>query len=256
MIKLRSGRMRRNPGNILRFVAGILGLVVLSGDAAGQAGARAPRDLVRRAVEAMGGEQALRGLRTTMIEFQSASFGLGQEETPESPPRATLGFGRITTDWAGRRQLVSQELRAVSGAVTRQRRVMAGGIGMTETNGQLGMMPPGAVFVAEAVMRLAPERFLLTALDQPGGLRPLPARRLRGELTDGLRYGIGPDTMTLWFDRPTGLLLASERVTDDPILGDTFRLPPATCNAGLTCCSWPISSRVAVCRLTRPDRGR
>jgi cysteine desulfurase len=43
---------------------------------------------------------------------------------------------------------------------------------------------------------------------------------LRGELTDGLRYGIGPDTMSLWFDRPTGLLLASERVTDDPILGD------------------------------------
>ena len=212
--------MHRNPGSLLQLVAGGLWLVVLSGEAAGQAGARAPRDLVRRAVDAMGGEQALRGLRSTMIDFQSASFGLGQEETPESPPRATLGFGRITTEWAGRRQLLSQELRAVSGAVILQRRVMAGGIGMTETNGQPGMMAPGAVAAVETGMRLAPERFLLSALDQPGGLRPLPARRWRGELTDGVRYAIGPDTMTLWFDRPTGLLLASERVMDDPILGD------------------------------------
>jgi glyoxylase-like metal-dependent hydrolase (beta-lactamase superfamily II) len=39
-------------------------------------------------------------------------------------------------------------------------------------------------------------------------------------MADGLRYAIGADTMTLWFDRPTGLLLTNERVTDDPILGD------------------------------------
>ncbi len=181
---------------------------------------RAPLTLVRRAVEAMGGEAALRGLRSTTIEFQSSSFALGQEETPESPPRATVAFGRITTDWAGRRRLIAQELRPVTGVVARQRRVIAGGMGMTELNGQLNMDAPGAVAAAERAMQLQPERFLLSALDNPGGLRPLAVRRWRGELTDGLRYAIGPDTMTLWFDRPTGLLLTSEQVTDDPILGD------------------------------------
>lgn len=179
-----------------------------------------PRELVRRAVDGMGGEAALRALRSSAIEFTSASFGLGQEETPESPPRATIAFGRIVTDWTGSRRLFTQELRPVTGAVLRQRRILAGGLGMTETNGQANMDAPGAVAAAERGMRLQPERFLLAALDAPAGLRRLAPRRMRGELVDGLRYAAGPDTMSLWFDRPTGLLLAAEQVTDDPILGD------------------------------------
>jgi glyoxylase-like metal-dependent hydrolase (beta-lactamase superfamily II) len=36
----------------------------------------------------------------------------------------------------------------------------------------------------------------------------------------GVRYAIAADTMNLWFDRPTGMLVVSELVTDDPVLGD------------------------------------
>ena len=54
--------------------------------------AQSPADLVRKAVGAMGGEAALRGLATTVAEFNSSAFGLGQEETPLSPPRGPVGF--------------------------------------------------------------------------------------------------------------------------------------------------------------------
>ncbi|HUC41716.1 MAG TPA: hypothetical protein VMR92_12825 [Gemmatimonadales bacterium] len=51
--------------------------------------APAPRDLVARAVTAMGGESALREGRSVTATFYSVNFGLGQEETPQSPPRAS-----------------------------------------------------------------------------------------------------------------------------------------------------------------------
>jgi len=53
----------------------------------------APRDLVARAVMAMGGENAVRGIQNYTISFYSMNFGLGQEETPLSPPRATITIG-------------------------------------------------------------------------------------------------------------------------------------------------------------------
>ena len=37
---------------------------------------------------------------------------------------------------------------------------------------------------------------------------------------DGFRLGTGVGAPSLWFDRLSGLLVAIERVTDDPILGD------------------------------------
>lgn len=182
--------------------------------------AQSPRDVVARAVQAMGGEAALRGLRNKSVEFYSANFGLGQEETPLSPPRASVSYGRIVTDYAGNRQLTTQEVRIPTGALNRLRRIVAGGIGMTEVNGTPNVDAPAAVNAAVRGMALQPERYLLTALDSPTGLSALRARTFRGETMTGVRYAIGSDTMNLWFDRPTGMLVLSEAVTDDGVLGD------------------------------------
>ena len=152
----------------------------------------------------------MRGLLNKTVEFYSTNFQLGQEETPQSPPRATVSYGRIITDYAGRRQVTTQEVRTITGVVNRLRRVVTGGIGMTETNGNPAVDPPGAVAAAERAMSLQPERYLLTALDNPSGLSALTARTFRGETMSGVRYAIGADTMNLWFDRPTGLLVVSE----------------------------------------------
>ena len=180
----------------------------------------APRDLVARAVTAMGGETAVRGLRGSAIDFYQATFGLGQEETPASPARANLTIGRQVTDYAGNRALVTTETRNPTGAVPKFRRVIAGSIGMAETNGVPAPDNPGQVAAVERFIRRTPERLLITALDNPAALRAIPVRRWRDEPLDGIRYAAGLDTLDLYFDRRSGLLLLTETLTDDPILGD------------------------------------
>ncbi|MBI1966550.1 MAG: MBL fold metallo-hydrolase [Gemmatimonadetes bacterium] len=182
--------------------------------------AQEPRALVARAVAAMGGEPALRDIRAVTTEFHGATFALGQEETPESPARANLVVSQVLSDYRDQRSLSSIELRVVSGAVNHMRRVTAGGIGMLETNG--GFAPDGPTVTAgvTAGLRRAPERLLLTALDHAEALTALPPKRWRGDLNDGVRFALGPDTLDLYFDRTSGLLTVTETVADDPILGD------------------------------------
>ena len=185
-----------------------------------QARTPTPASLIEGALQAMGGEAAVRGLRNKAVDFNSASFALGQEETPLSPPRATISYGRIVTDYAGQRQLITQELRLVSGAVNRQRRVVTSTMGLTDNNGTLNMDQPGAVAAIQRGMTLQPERVLLSAKDNTGSLTALRPGSFRGEQLDGVRYAVGADTMNLWFDRPTGRLVVSEILTDDPVMGD------------------------------------
>lgn len=192
-------------------------LALIAGSATSQT---RPRDVVARAVAAMGGEQALRGVRAVTTEFYTAMFALGQEETPESPARANVSYGRFVTDHAGDRQVAAIDVRNVAGAVNRLRRVTAGGIGMLETNGRPAPDNPATVAGVQTNMRRAPERLLLAALDNAGALTALAPRTFRGASHNGVRYAAGPDTLNLYFDRASGLLTVMETVTDDPILGD------------------------------------
>lgn len=182
--------------------------------------AQNPRDIVARAVAALGGEQALRAVNRVAIDFYTTTFALGQEETPESPARATLAFGRTTADFATSRQTTTSEQRAVTGAVNKLRRIIAGGIGMLETNGRPAPEQPATVAAFETGMRRTPHRLLLAALDNPAALSALPPHSYRGYPHDGVRYASGRDTLNLYFDRVSGLLTVTETVGDDPILGD------------------------------------
>lgn len=179
-----------------------------------------PAALIQRAIAAIGGETALKALANTTVDFNSTAFGIGQEETPMSPARATLSYGRIVTDYRGMRRATAQESRAVTGATPRQRRVIAGGLGMTETNGTQAPDAAPAVAAAMADIRLLPDRLLLAALETPTALSLARPRPFRGEMMDGVRYANGPDTLSLWFDRLNGRLVVAERVSDDGVLGD------------------------------------
>jgi glyoxylase-like metal-dependent hydrolase (beta-lactamase superfamily II) len=176
--------------------------------------------VVARAIAAMGGEPALRGVRAVSIELYGATFALGQEETPESPARANVSYGRSVADYAGGRFAGPIELRNVAGAVNKLRRVTAGGIGMVETDGRPAPMNPAVVASFETDVRRFPDRLLLAALDNPLALSTLPVRTFRGRPHDGVRYAAGPDTLSLFFDRANGLLTVLETLTDDPVLGD------------------------------------
>jgi len=182
--------------------------------------AQTPRDVVARGVAAMGGEPALRGIRSQSFDSYAATFALGQEETPESPARASVSAGRYIADYPGGRFVSTVEVRNPAGAVNRLRRVTSGGIGLLETDGQQAPMNPGLVATFETDVRRYPDRILLAALDTPAALSALPARRFRGRAHDGVRYAAGLDTVSLFFDRSSGLLTVLETLTDDPVLGD------------------------------------
>ena len=182
--------------------------------------AAAPRDLIARAVTAMGGETALRGLRNYSVTFYQTTFGLGQEETPQSPARATIITGTLTTDFAGSRQISASEARNPAGMVNKQRRITVGGIGLLDNNGTLTPDGPGAVANVERSWRRALERLLITALDNPATVKALPARTWRGESVNGVHYVNGPDTVDVYFDSRSGLPVLSEVLSDDAILGD------------------------------------
>lgn len=182
-------------------------------------GAQSPTAIVQRAVNAIGGADALRGLSSTVTDINAAIFALGQEETPLSPARATFSTARITYDFAGSRYAIAQENRAPAGPPGRLRRVMAGGVGMVTTNAGDNLDSRAGIAASERAMRTSPLRLLRTALESPGSLRAAPAKRWRGETLDGVRF-TGEDTVTMYFDRASGLLTGVETVADDPILGD------------------------------------
>jgi len=168
----------------------------------------------------MGGESTVRGIRNYTITFYSTTFGLGQEETPESPARATITTGTQTTDFAGTRQISVTEARNPAGQINKQRRITVGNIGMIETNGNQAPDGPGAVANVERFWRRSLERLLISALDNPASLSPLPARTWRGESVRGVHYLQGRDTVDVYFDGRSGLPVLTEVLSDDPVLGD------------------------------------
>ena len=192
-------------------------LGALTADLASQTAS--PAALIARAAQAMGGVGAL-GLRNKTVEFNTVAFGVGQEETSLSPARATMTTGRIVSDFAGSRQLTTQEVRLVTGQINRQRRVTSTSMSMLENNGAMQMEGPAVAAGLGRNLSLQIERVIGAAVNRPDAATSLRPRALRGEMVDGIRLRLGADTIAVWFDRSSGLPLATETITDDDILGD------------------------------------
>ncbi len=182
----------------------------------------APRERVQRAIDAIGGEAAARGVNNLTYEYVSVTYQLGQEETPLSPPRGTIQNGRLVLDFANNRRMQDQEVRPATATTLtgRQRRITLRDVSMLEVGGQQSPETPAQLAVAQASLRLVPHRLLLAALDQADALSAVAPRVLRGDSLDGVRYASGADTASLYFDRITGGLVAVETIADDPVLGD------------------------------------
>jgi hypothetical protein len=136
-----------------------------------------PRALVQRALQAIGGMEALSGRAGLTVQYYTVTFGLGQEETSAGPARATITSGSYVIDWNSARRVLTTETRQVSGNVVRQRRVTAQGIGMLENEqGAQQPDPPGVVANVERTLRTTPEGILLAAVRAPSFLSPLPPK--------------------------------------------------------------------------------
>jgi glyoxylase-like metal-dependent hydrolase (beta-lactamase superfamily II) len=214
MFRTPSGALIDRINDMLRII--IVLLVAFSGLVQAQAAAR----LVTRAARAMGGTGALDSLANKTVEINAANFALGQEETPLSPAGATLVTGRGVFDYAGTRVTTSQEQRLVTGAVNRIRRVTTMAMSMTETNGVLAMDVASVAANVERNLSLEIDRIIVAAVHHPAAATLLTPKMLRGEVADGIRMALGPETIDVWFDRINGLPVATERVGDDDITGD------------------------------------
>lgn len=200
----------------------VTALIVLVDSGSSPLGAQTagPEAVIARAVRAMGGLPALDSLRSKRVEFNLVAFGLGQEETYLSQPRATVSYGSTLTDYAGVRQITSQELRPVAGPITRQRRVILPTMSMLEQNGALSMDPVAVSAGLPRAQSLQIERIMLAAAHHGSSALVLPTRTMLGEVAESIRLPLGPDTVNLFFSRSTGLPMASETIADDAVLGD------------------------------------
>lgn len=217
-----------------------------------QAGAQAsgPVDLVKQALEAMGGIDAMRGLQGLAVKGTVRHWEPEESYVAGGPPVFTdhstftmiwdVKNGMARTDWDRAIQFPAVTHDVYSEIVT-PTRGYADVAGTELVINQSDLPPKGQQ--AMSGIRLAAhlrelERsspvLLLKALDAPQQLTALPDQRLGGGAFDGGFGGIFPavflpavafadggTTFTILFDRTTHLPAAIRTLDDDALLGDS-----------------------------------
>lgn len=163
-----------------------------------------PRELVRAAARAMGGEEALRGLRAIRLDGFEEERLVGIAERPDRARTLLRTFSELR-DVPGGRARISARLRLVMrpDPIPGTRVVPARG-GTVEERERLD---------------LAPERILLDALDAPD-LVALPDTTIDGRPARVVRFGADP-AVRLYLDAATDLPLGWSAVRtypDDPFV--------------------------------------
>jgi len=121
--------------------------------------------IVRSAVAAQGGEQALRALRSVRFEATGYRNMVEQSERPEGP--YVTEFDRIAElhDLAGSRFRRTLNSQVPPFPETADILVLAGGLGMRQTGKNQGAASSALLQQMQELLALSPERLLLTALD-------------------------------------------------------------------------------------------
>lgn len=121
--------------------------------------------LLHQALDAQGGEQKLRALRT--VQWSAAGYRneLEESERPEGPYITDFLTLREVDDYAGNRSLYTVDAAVYPVYKSQSTTVMAGEIAMVSRGGPFSAGVPLTVQLARERMALNPERLLLTALD-------------------------------------------------------------------------------------------
>jgi glyoxylase-like metal-dependent hydrolase (beta-lactamase superfamily II) len=217
-----------------------------------QAGAQAsgPVDLVKQALEAMGGIDAMRGLQGLAVKGTVRHWEPEESYVAGGPPVFTdhstftmiwdVKNGMARTDWDRAIQFpaVTHDVYSEIVTPTRGHADVAG----TELVINQSDLPPKGQQAMSGIRLAAHLRelersspvLLLKALDAPQQLTALPDQRLGGGAFDGGFGGIFPavflpavafadggTTFTILFDRTTHLPAAIRTLDDDALLGDS-----------------------------------
>jgi hypothetical protein len=212
--------------------------------------ASSPLDLVKQAVEAMGGVDALRSLRRIAVKGKVRHWEPGESYVAGGPPVLTdfstfavtwnLEKGMARTDWDR-----AIEFPVVTHDIYSEIVTPAGGYadvaGTDLAINQSDLAPKGkqamsGIRVAAHLRELERSSpiLLLRALDAPQKLRALPDQTLGGGVLQGafggyfpaislpaVAFADGGTTFTILFDRATHLPAAIRTLDDDALLGDS-----------------------------------
>ena len=165
-------------------------------------------DLLRNAVRAMGGEEALRGIHSLQFSATQERNALEQSEWPEGPYIGEVDQVREWRDFAGQRwkQTVNSQFAWLKNSLTT---VVADGAAVRVIGGQT---VPGScqdLQDRDEALELSPERILLTAVGA-GDARRLPEVSLHAAPQDVVAFTWRKATVKLLLGRTTHLPSAVE----------------------------------------------
>jgi hypothetical protein len=198
----------------------VFALIMLVTAAPANAQQAAPRDataaaVVAQAIDAMGGEAALRAIRTLQIDAMGHAYALEQSERPEGPYLVSYHQVSEIRDHDGGRFRRKQEQRNWSvpnwaGAAI----VGVDGIAAIHVGEQWRPHQPQQLAQIKRDMDLAPERLLFTA-QAAADLRVAPGLDLHGIPNRALAFTHDGQQLTLYLNSHTSMPTMLRSVDDD-----------------------------------------
>ena len=215
--------MRKN--HLLKISISVIALLVLpsgialsqpQGKSASERSYLEARKVLDAGIAAMGGLEALRGIKNVSRKGNGTVYNQGQSLKPDAPYTTRPIEVATVTDFAGKRNR-SELITAFQGGIAvRNKQMLKGdaGVGINLVTNVATPMTPAAVTGVKNAMRRDPAALLLTALSRAETLRWLDTGVITFAETDGTQ-------IALYFDPQTRLLTKYETLADNPVLGDT-----------------------------------
>jgi hypothetical protein len=181
-------------------------------------------DLVKAAVEAQGGADALRNLKAVGITARGQHWEPGQSYAPGGESRF-LGDSDITLTWDlaadAARSAWDRSMKYPAVETIKYTEVVRPDIGVVVND--KGPQPMSGIRVATSLRELerASPLLLLHALDTPGNVTALPDQKLGENSHPAVAIKQRGTTFTVLFDRATHLPVAVRTRDDDHVYGDS-----------------------------------
>ena len=206
-------------------VALVFGALLANGIAASPAAAQSAQDLVKNAVAAQGGADALKGLKTISIKGEAKFWEPGQAYKPGGEPRflgdatysATGDFTNhvVRIDWDRDQKYPDPAVKLKYSEVMTQKMGY-----VTDEKGSQAMSGIRLAAQTREILRGSPT-LMLYALEHPDAVSTMPAQKLGNQSLPAIGLKVGQYNFTVLFDKKTKLPAAVRTRDDDNIAGDS-----------------------------------
>ncbi len=183
----------------------------------------APVDLVKQAVAAAGGVEALRAVKGITLKADAQFWEPQQSYVADGEPRF-IGDSKLTITWDGEKDMArsdwDRDFKYPFAEKVKYSEIVTPMFGAVSTaKGDVPMSNIQFATYRRELERASPV-LLLEALDAPQKLSPLPDQMLDGKPLPAIAFTDGDANFTILFDRTTKLPAAVRSLDDDAIYGD------------------------------------